>query len=321
MSGVIFITRDFEQMSDASAEWIEGELSKLSGEKEETVLGLATGSSPTGLYRRLADSANRGRLDSRRWRTFNLDEYIGLPGDTPEARIQHPESYHRFMEEAFFDLLQNKPLERNVPPGHRLEVEELRRALKESPGDWREEGSLRGHAILFREEVESDFLAGLRAQVLEPYAARIEMAGGIDLQVIGVGGAGHVAFHEAGIPFDLTGLILVRLDRVTREHAVEDGHFNSLEESPEYALTMSVDLVFQARRVLVLASGNRKREAIRRSLLDEPGCELPLSYGQIYRNRGGEIVYVLDAEAAADLMGRERELADRGFEVKDLRMS
>ena len=70
--------------------------------------------------------------------------------------------------------------------------------------------------------------------------------------------------------------LLVQLDEVTREHAVEDGHFASLEQAPRFALTMSVQLVFQARQVLVLANGNRKREAVTRSILWDPTPEMPM---------------------------------------------
>jgi glucosamine-6-phosphate deaminase len=145
------------------------------------------------------------------------------------------------------------------------------------------------------------------------------MAGGIDIQVLGVGGRGHVAFHEAGIPFHLRGLLLVKLDAVTRRHAVDDGYFATFEQTPEFALTMSLDLVFQARCVVVLANGARKREAIARSLLAEPSPETPMSYVQIYAARGGDVTFVLDEIAAADILAASEGVQRRGFTLLDRR--
>jgi glucosamine-6-phosphate deaminase len=315
----VIVTRDYEQMSAEAAGLVITRVAALERSRSRCVLGLATGGSPVGLYRHLASAANQGTLNSGCWETFNLDEYVGLPGDTPEERAACPESYHAFMERRFFSLLRRRPARTAVPPGHRVDVLVLRRHLEDYPGDWIEEGTVSGRAVMIRPQPESPYLGWIRQEIQHAWTDAIRMAGGIDIQVLGVGGRGHVAFHEAGIPFHLRGLLLVKLDAVTRRHAVDDGYFATFEQTPEFALTMSLDLVFQARCVVVLANGARKREAIARSLLAEPSPETPMSYVQIYAARGGDVTFVLDEIAAADILAASEGVQRRGFTLLDRR--
>ena len=187
------------------------------------------------------------------------------------------------------------------------------------PQDWHSRGRISGKAIVIRQSPDSPFLHWVDSTVLSPYENAIREAGGIDLQVLGIGGRGHVAFHEAGIPFELTGLLLVELDEVTREHAVEDGYFPSIERSPQFALTMSIELVFQARAVLVLANGARKRQALTASILEEPSAERPMSYAQLYAGRGGEVTFVVDEAAGEGLLAGENALGSKGYVLEDHR--
>jgi len=310
------VTRNFEQMSDVAAELVVAKVGRLEKENKDPVLGLATGNSPTGLYRRLADAANQGQVDSSRWRTFNLDEYVGLGNGTAGS---HPESYRYFMDENLFNNLQRSPFSTVVPDGGRVDTRRLLEALEADPEGWRYEGDINGKAVVIEPTATSEYLQWVRSEVLDPYGSAIAAAGGIDLQVLGVGGCGHVAFHEAGIPFDLPGLLLVELDIVTKKHSVEDGHFPSLEECPRFALTMSVDLVFKARDLLVLANGVRKQGAIGQALLEDASDRVPISYAQVPSERGGNITFVLDEAAAQDLLKSNARLADRGIELEDRR--
>ncbi len=315
----VIVTRDYEQMSAEAAALIIPRLAALERSGSKCVLGLATGGSPVGLYRHLVAAANQGMLDSACWETFNLDEYVGLPGDSLEERAAHPQSYHSFMEHRLFSRLRRRPRRTAVPPGHRIDLPTLRQHLTDFPDDWSEEGTVSGRAVVIRPQPESPYLGWIRREIQEAWVESVRGAGGIDLQILGVGGRGHVAFHEAGIPFSLPGLLLVKLDAVTRRHAVDDGYFAALDETPEFALTMSLDLVFQARRVVVLANGARKREAIARSLLMEPSAETPMSYAQLYARRGGDVVFVLDEIAAADLLAAPEGIRERGFTLLDRR--
>ncbi len=136
--------------------------------------------------------------------------------------------------------------------------------------------------------------------------------------MIGVGGKGHVAFHESGIPVEGSRVLVVKLDDNTIHNAVSDGHFASEAESPRFAVSMGAELVYEARNVLLLANGERKREPIRRAFLEAPTSEIPISYGQPYGANGGNLMCVVDAVAGADLLARKAELKARGIALEDL---
>ncbi len=87
----VIIQRDYEQMSKTAAQIVVEVLNT----KPNAVLGMATGSTPLGLYQELVRLHKEEQLDFSRVTTFNLDEYVGLP-------VNHPQSYHYFMHEHFF---------------------------------------------------------------------------------------------------------------------------------------------------------------------------------------------------------------------------
>lgn len=311
----IFVTRDFEHMSRVGAELVKDHIVRTLSQKKEMVLGLATGNSPTGLYKHLARAANAGEFASGRIRSFNLDEYVGLPGENAQQRVLHRESYCSFMIQEFFSLLDHKFIETSVPYGALIEQQQLIEELQAHPEDWREEGADAGRSIVIKAAPASHYLAWIRTEVLDAYARKIQRSGGIDLQIIGVGGRGHVAFHESGIPFQGSQVMLVKLDDNTVVNAVADGHFASIEHSPRYAISMGAELVYQAGTVVLLANGERKVEAVARSLLDDPMPEIPISYGQIYAARGGNLYYVLDQIAARELLAARSVLERMGIEI------
>ena len=315
MSIKVYVTDDFEHMSKVGADIVKTHIVRTLKKKNEMVLGLATGNSPTGLYRHLAQSANAGELDSRRIRSFNLDEYVGLPGENAQQRVLHRESYCTFMIEQLFSRLEHKFMETSVPYGTLIEQSQLIRELKAHPEDWNEEGTDAGRSIVIRAAAVSPYLAWIRKEILEGYARKIKQAGGIDLQIIGVGGRGHVAFHESGIPFKKSKVMLVKLDDNTVANAVADGHFASIKESPRYAVSMGAELVYQAGTVVLLANGERKVESVARSLLDEPTPEVPISYGQTYSANGGNLYYVIDKIAARELLASRSALKKKGVEI------
>jgi glucosamine-6-phosphate deaminase len=313
----VVVARDFESMSKAGADIVREEIRRTIARRPQAVLGLATGNSPTGLYKHLARAANAGELDTGRIRSFNLDEYVGLPGDTPQQRALHPESYGFFMIQEFFGLLRRKFIQSRVPEGSMIDQKQLVRELKAHPKDWREEGSDAGRSIVIKARPASRYLAWVKKEILDGYARSIRKAGGIDVQIIGVGGRGHVAFHESGIPFKGSSVLLVKLDSNTVANAVSDGHFYSVKDSPRYAVSMGAELVYRAGTVVLLANGERKVESVTRSLLGDPTPEVPISYGQIYAARGGNLVYVLDAIAGRELLARRGDLGKKGVEVAD----
>lgn len=108
----IIRAKDYNDMSCKAANIISAQVIL----KPDSVLGLATGSSPIGIYEQLIKWYNKGDVDFGGCTTFNLDEYRGL---TPD----HDQSYHYFMHKNFFDAV-NVPAERiNLPDGAQLDAE------------------------------------------------------------------------------------------------------------------------------------------------------------------------------------------------------
>src|SRR5262245_63882472 len=138
-----------------------------------TVLGLPTGSTPVGLYRELIRLHKEAGLDFSRVVTFNLDEYFPMSPDDSQ-------SYRRWMNETFFQHVNIKPRNINVPDG------------------------------TIRPEDAEDYCAD--------YEHRIRRAGGIDLQLLGIGRTGHIGFNEPGSTRH-SRTRRVTLDPVTRRDA------------------------------------------------------------------------------------------------------
>ena len=221
------------------------------------------------------------------------------------------------MIQEFFGLLKDKFVEANVPCGSLIDQKRLMRELKDHPEAWREAGSDAGRAIVIS-GTSSEYLAWIRKTILDGYARQIKKAGGIDLQVIGVGGHGHVGFHESGIPFKGSKVLLIKLDDNTVLNAVADGHFSSKKESPRYAISMGAELIYEARTVVLLASGKRKIEPIAESLLGDLTPEIPISYGQKYAEKGGNMIYVVDKIVGRQLIANKKALGRKKTKIQDL---
>lgn len=313
----IHVTTDFDQMSQVAAELAEATIAHGQAGKQQFTLGLATGSSPTGLYKHLARAFNAGRLDAQRVRTVNLDEYVGLPGENAQQRALHPRSYSFFMIAELFGLVEPTLCETLVPWGTLIDEATLAAALESGEG-YQELGTENAHAVMIDPEADG-YLAWVRDEILDAYAERIASFGGIDLHIIGVGGRGHVAFHESGIPFEISPVALVKLDDNTITNAVADGNFATVAEAPHYAISMSTELVFRAPKVLMVANGSRKTAPITEAVLGEVTHDVPLSYGQRYVADGGDLTFVIDQAAAAGVLERVDEIAARGIELIDHR--
>jgi glucosamine-6-phosphate deaminase len=317
MSFHIVIAEDFNHMSEVAADLVvEDIIGKLSSE-HHYVLGLATGHSPTGLYKRIARAANEGKFDSSKLVSFNLDEYIGLPGENAQQRALHKESYTFFMIQELFGLLNRKFHEVNVPCGTLIDQPFLEAELKGHPGDWELQGNDKGKAVVIKRDAESKYLRWIRSEMIDSYGEKIRRYGGIDLHIVSSGGRGHVGFHEAGVPFEDNEMLLIKLDENTIENAVIDGHFASKQESPQYALSMGAELIYQARTVLLLASGERKADVVADSLLMEPDCSVPISYGHNLARRGGRMIVIIDRLAAAKVLDNADQIRKRGIVLEN----
>ncbi|MFO8163377.1 MAG: 6-phosphogluconolactonase [Thermodesulfobacteriota bacterium] len=314
----IIVTRDFDHMSEVATQIVVKDIKNILCHKNVYVLGLATGNTPTGLYKRFAALINAGEFDCSKIQSFNLDEYVGLPGENCQQRAIHPESYSFFMVQELFGLLEKKFKETNMPWGTLIDQERLLAELTANPNDWEEQGTDKGKAIVIKTNAQSGYLAWVRKEILDAYREKIERNGGIDLQIIGVGGRGHVAFHESGIPFEGNKMLLVKLDENTVANSVKDGHFSSIEQSPGYAISMGVELVYNAKTVLLLANGERKVEPVAESLLHDSTPLVPISYGQIFSQQGGTMIYVIDKTAARKVLENADKINQRGIEIENM---
>ena len=214
----------FTDASVASAN-IAREIGELIREKaargESCVLGLATGSTPVGIYAELVRLHREEGLSFQNVITFNLDEYFPM-------EPSHLQSYHRFMHENLFDDIDIDPANVHIPDGT-IDAADV-------------------------------------AAHCEAYERAIADAGGIDLQVLGIGRTGHVGFNEPGSPKD-SRTRLITLDKVTRMDAASDffGEWNV----PKRAITMGVGSILDARRLVLLAFGEHKAPIVRRAA-EEP---------------------------------------------------
>ena len=222
------------------------------------------------------------------------------------------------MIQEFFGLLKKKFIETSVPFGSLIDQKILISELKKNPGDWEYKGTDAGKSIAIKQNANSEYLSWIKKEILDGYARKIKKAGGIDLQIIGVGGRGHVAFHESGIPFKGSSVMLVKLDDNTIKNSVTDGHFPSVNDCPRYAISMGAELVYKADTVVLLANGERKTESVTRSLLEGPTPEVPISYGQKYAGKGGSLIYVLDRIAGSDLLENKGKLKDKKIKIENL---
>jgi glucosamine-6-phosphate deaminase len=126
------------------------------------------------------------------------------------------------------------------------------------------------------------------------YDKKIESYGGLDLQVLGIGVNGHVGFDEPGTPFESITHI-VRIPEVTRRKKLRD--FNSMDEVPQYGITLGIKTIMMARRILLLAKGKEKAEIIRRVLFGPVSIDAPASVLQLHP----ELIVVLDSDAAGHI--------------------
>lgn len=218
-------------------------------QKQPCILGLATGSSPKGLYAELVRLHKEEGLSFKNVISFNLDEYYPMEPDSVN-------SYVRFMGEQLFNHIDILPENCHIPDG-----------------------------TLAKEDIRS---------YCDEYEAKIEALGGIDLQVLGIGGNGHIGFNESG-SLQNSKTRLVALDHITRVAASND--FKGLDNTPRTAITLGVKKIMEAKRVILLAWGERKSNIIRASVEEEVTSRVPASYLQEHNNA----TFVLDQSAASKL--------------------
>lgn len=242
---LVIIKDSYENLSTEAAKVVADRLKK----KPNLVLGLATGSSPLGLYKELIRMHKYEGLDFSKVTTFNLDEYVGLPPS-------HDQSYHYFMQNNFFNNVNIDPRFIHVPHGMAKDV------------------------TLF----------------CEWYEERINSFGGIDLQILGIGANGHIAFNEPGSSLGSRTRIKT-LTYTTRE--ANKRFFKKDELVPKYAITMGVGTIMDSKELLLVASGKDKAEAIKSAVEGPLTAMCPASIIQMHK----EAFVIVDKDAGSKLEG------------------
>lgn len=239
----IIRTKDYEEMSRKAANLISAQILL----KPECVLGLATGSTPIGIYDQLVEWYKKGDLDFSTVKTVNLDEYKGLTRDNEQ-------SYYYFMHHHLFDRVNIDEENTHVPNG----------------------------------QVENGDEECLR------YEALIKSMGGVDLQLLGLGRNGHIGFNEPAADFPK---ITHCVDLTESTIEANKRFFASADEVPRQAYTMGIGTIMKADKILVVANGENKADAVAAMVQGKINPEVPASILQLHNN----VILVADEAALSKL--------------------
>ena len=239
MNVLVFDTE--EQIGIAAGYYMCGQVLQ----KPDSVLGLATGSTPIKAYDHMIKLYRQGAVDFSQVTTFNLDEYCNL-------EIKDKNSYHSFMYENLFNNINIPDENINFLDGNATDVE----------------------------------------QECKNYEKKIKQAGGIDIQLLGIGSNGHIAFNEPAESFQRWSHIVA-----LKESTIKDNSrfFNSIEEVPTHALTMGIGSIMQAKRILIIALSEHKAKAVKQVIDGQVTPQCPASVLQFHP----DVTLMLDKGAAS----------------------
>lgn len=213
-------------------------------EKNDAVLGLATGATPVPTYGKIIEAYKDGKVSFEKVKTFNLDEYCDLPKDDKN-------SYYTFMHEQLFNHIDVK--EENV------------NFLDGNAEDWEKES--------------------------KRYSDAMAAAGGIDIQLLGIGTNGHIGFNEPADAFTDESF------KVTLTQSTIDSNQKYFGDvpMPRYALTMGIGSIMRAKKILLIATGESKAKAIAGMIKGGVTPQLPASI----LNEHADAIIMLDKAAAS----------------------
>lgn len=241
----LIVVKNYDELSTQAGQIIAEIVKKNPNAK----LGLATGSSPLGIYKYLINKYEAKEISFANIQTFNLDEYCNLP-------VEHPQSYYTYMNTNLFNHIDIKKENIHLPKGN---------------------GNLRENCDNYNNLLSQNQ---------------------VDIQLLGIGGNGHIGFNEPFTPFNIETHI-VNLTEKTRND--NKRFFNdNLEEVPKQAITMGISNILDAKKILLIANGKGKAKAIKRLIEGEINTEVPATS---LRTFPGEVIVIIDEEAAS-LLGQ-----------------
>jgi glucosamine-6-phosphate deaminase len=246
----VVIAADADDAADIAA----SVLARALATRPAPVLGLATGSSPLGIYRRLIDAHERGDLTAAHASAVLLDEYVGLPAE-------HPESYRTFIRRELVDRI-------DLPAGR-----------------------------LFGPDVSAVDLSDACSR----YDRLISELGGVDVQLLGIGGDGHIGFNEPGSSLASR----TRVKTLTRTTRADNARFFDDREVyvPRHVVTQGLGTILEARHLLMIACGAGKADPVARAVEGPLTAMCPASVLQLHPHA----TVVVDEPAAAALPDYYRE--------------
>lgn len=226
----IYRAKDYKDMSRKAANIMSAQIIM----KPDCTLGLATGSTPIGMYDQLVEWYNKGDLDFSEVKSVNLDEYRGITRDNEQ-------SYYYFMHKHLFDRVNINPENTHLPNGMAEDpVEECRR-----------------------------------------YEKLISNLGGIDMQLLGLGHNGHIGFNEPG---DAFGKETNCVNLTERTIEANKRFFASADDVPKQAFSMGIKSIMQAKKILLVVSGEDKAEAVQKALFGPVTSSVPGSVLQLHND-------------------------------------
>lgn len=239
----VIVCDNYDEISEKAAEIFKEQINR----KPDSVLGLATGSTPIGMYNRLVEMYNNKEIDFSRISSFNLDEYYPIEKNNEQ-------SYHTFMHTNLFDRINIKPENVHIPNGE-----------------------------------TSDPINECRS-----YEDAILKSGGIDLQILGIGRNGHIGFNEPGAYLNtkthITSLTDDTIDANSR-------FFDDLSKVPTHAITMGISTIMSSKKIILLASGHSKNQAVKELLSNNITTDNPSTMLKMHP----DFTLICDKEAYSDI--------------------
>lgn len=239
----VIICKNYDEVSAKAAEIFREQINS----KPDCVLGLATGSTPIGMYSCLADMYNKKEVDFSKVTSFNLDEYYPISVDDEQ-------SYHAFMNTNLFSRINIDPSRIHIPNGE-----------------------------------TTDPIAECEA-----YEKAIAEHGGIDLQILGIGRNGHIGFNEPGMRLN-TKTHITALTTDTIE--ANSRFFESSSMVPTHALTMGISTIMSSKKIILLAAGRSKHNAVKELLSTDITTGNPATMLKMHP----DFTLICDLEAYSDI--------------------
>lgn len=236
----VIVVDNYQQLSATGAQIIADVIKS----NPHAVLGLATGTSPIGIYQNLIEMCKRGEISFADVKTVNLDEYVGLDGS-------HPQSYRFFMNDNLFNHVDINKANTFVPNGVALNLE----------------------------------------KECQRYTALVDSMQQ-DIQLLGIGSNGHIAFNEPGTDFQSTTHVVNLTENTIKDNS---RLFDSIDQVPTKALTMGIKNIINAKRILIVANGKNKAQAVWQMVKGSVTVDCPASILQTHP----DVTVVVDKDAAS----------------------